>query len=172
MNTQNSPAQHGREDLTGEHKFGDAGQLIIAIIFLAVWILDSFVLHYTTFLIKYIPLPVQIIFGIILVVTAFFLARAGMKIVFNTPREKPGVIREGLFRFVRHPIYFSEILVYLGLLFFRLSLAAAFIWVIAIAFLTCISRYEEKLLVARFGDDYRQYMKDVRMFLPRFWRRK
>jgi protein-S-isoprenylcysteine O-methyltransferase Ste14 len=161
-----------REDLTGEHKYGDAGQFILMVVFLAVWVLDNFVFHYTTFLNDDIPLPVQLILGVMLVLAAFFLARAGMRIVFGKVREIPGVIREGVFKWMRHPIYFSEILFYLGLLFFRTSLAAAAVWIIAIVFLTYISRYEEKLLVTRFGDNYKAYMKDVGMFLPKIKRRK
>lgn len=42
----NRPMQHGRDDLTGEHKFGDMGQLIIVILFFIVWVLDSFVFKY------------------------------------------------------------------------------------------------------------------------------
>ena len=168
----NQAAPHGREDLTGEHKFGDAGQAIIAALFLVVWVLDSFFFKYTTFLNNHIPLAVQITVGVIMLLTAFYLARAGMKTVFSEVRETPGVIRKGVFGVVRHPIYMSEILFYLGLLFFRTSLAAAGIWIIAIVFLSYISRYEEKLLLARFGDDYKQYMKEVGMYFPRVWGRK
>jgi len=167
MSMEKQTAQHHRDDLTGEHKFGDAGQLIIAILFLVVWILDSFFLKYTTFLNNYFPLAAQVPLGFVAILGAFFLARAGMKIVFGKVRENPGVIREGVFKVVRHPIYLSEILFYLGLLFFRTSLAAAVVWIIAIAFFTYISRYEEKLLLARFGDDYRQYMNEVGMFFPK-----
>jgi len=168
----NQATPHHREDLTGEHKFGDAGQAIIAALFIVVWVLDSFVLKYTTFLNNHIPLAVQITLGVILLLTAFYMARAGMNIVFSEVREKPGVIRKGVFGVVRHPIYLSEIMFYLGLLFFRTSLAAAVVWIIAIVFLHYISRYEEKLLLARFGDDYKQYMKDVPIFFPRLRRRR
>ena len=161
-----------RDDLAGEHKFGDAGQLIIAILFLAVWILDSFFLKYTTFLNDYIPLAVQITLGVIFLALAMYMARTGMKIVFGEVRKTPGVIRKGVFGVVRHPIYESEILFYLGLLLLRTSLAALVIWIIAIGFLHYISKYEEKLLVERFGDEYRQYMRDVPMYFPRFWRRR
>ncbi|HTY81666.1 MAG TPA: isoprenylcysteine carboxylmethyltransferase family protein [Dehalococcoidales bacterium] len=172
MNIENQSPTHHRDDLTGEHKFGDAGQLIIAIIFLIVWILDSFILKYTTFLNSYVPLAVQITLGIIFLCAAFFMARTGMNIVFNEVRKTPGVIRKGIFSFIRHPIYLSEILFYLSLICFRISLAAVFIWFVAIAFLYFISRYEEKLLVKRFGQDYLQYMKDVPMFFPKLLRRK
>ena len=45
--------QH-RSDLTGEHVFSDIGQLILLVIFLTVWIADSFVFKYSTFLTKYV----------------------------------------------------------------------------------------------------------------------
>lgn len=163
--TNNSHAH--RDDLAGEHPFGDAGQLIIAIIFLVVWITDSFFFRYSTFLNKYIPLAVQITIGLILLLVSIIMARTGMKIIFGEFREKPEVIRKGIFGIVRHPVYLSEILFYLSLLIFRTSLASLAIWIMAIGFFHYISRYEEKLLLQRFGDEYRKYMEDVPMFLPK-----
>ncbi|MDD5603530.1 MAG: hypothetical protein PHG48_05520 [Eubacteriales bacterium] len=59
-----------------------------------------------------------------------------------------------------------EILLYFGLLVMSISLVAASIWFIAIIFLYLLSRYEEKLLLARFGSEYERYMKEIPMFLP------
>jgi len=160
------------DDLTGEHKFGDTGQLITFILFLIVWITDGFFLHYTTVLDKYIPLAAQISVATILMLVAVLMARSGMKIVFGKTREKPGVIREGIFGIVRHPIYLSEILFYLSLIIFKISLAALGIWIIAVLFLHYLSRFEEKLLLDRFDDDYRRYMKDVPMYFPRLIKKK
>ncbi len=163
---------HGRPYLTGEHRFGDSGQFIILILFLIIWVLDSFIFNFSTFLNDHIPLAAQINVGAVLLAAAIYLAWSGMKVVFGGVPEKPGVIRKGAMGIVRHPIYLSEIIFYLSLLFFRTSLASAFVWLIAIGFLYHISRYEEKLLLARFGDAYRQYMKDVGMFFPRLRLRK
>jgi protein-S-isoprenylcysteine O-methyltransferase Ste14 len=163
---------HGRDDLTGEHKLGDAVQIVILVLFLSVWILDNFFFKFTAFLNNYIPLAVQISLGVIFLALALYIARSGMNIVFSEVRETPGVIRKGAFKFVRHPIYLSEILFYLGLLMFRTSLAAAFIWILAIVFFVFIAKYEEKLLLARFGEDYRAYMRDVGMYFPRLWKQK
>ena len=161
-----------RDDLAGEHRLGDAGQLILFLIFMAVWITDSFFFKYSSFLNNYIPLTVQITLGVIVLIIAGYLAGTGLTIVFGEVREEPGVIRKSVFGIIRHPIYMSEILLYLGLLLFRTSLAAVGVWIISIAFLHYISRHEEKLLMARFGDEYEQYMKDVPMYIPRFRRRK
>ena len=155
-----------RDDLTGEHKVGDGGQIILACLFAAVWIADTFFLNYTTFLNRHITPTVRIPLGFILLFISGYMARKGLSIVFGEEREEPGVIRKSVFNLVRHPIYLSEILLYLGLLMFSVSLAAAVVWIIAIVFLHLISRYEERLLLARFGEDYEKYMREVPMWFP------
>jgi len=164
-------AQQQREDLTGEHAVGDAGQIVLACLFAATWIADTFFFKYTIFLNQYVPLGIRIPSGVVLLVLSGYLAKTGMSIVFGEAREKPGVIRKSVFGVVRHPVYLSEILLYLGLLMLSISLAAAVVWVMAIGFLHCISRYEERLLLARFGEDYEKYMREVPMWFPRLRKR-
>lgn len=158
--------QSQRNDLAGEHRFGDAGQLILACLFGVTWVVDTFILKYTTTLNHHVPGAIRIPVGIVLLVVSGYLAGTGLSIVFGEKRETPGVIRKSVFGVIRHPIYLSEILLYLGLLMLSLSLAAAFVWVIAILFLHSISRYEEKLLLARFGEEYKEYMREVPMWIP------
>jgi protein-S-isoprenylcysteine O-methyltransferase Ste14 len=157
-----------RDDLVGEYVVSDAGQFVLACLFAATWIADTFFLKYTTFLNQYVPLGVRIPSGVVLLVLSGYLAKTGMAIVFGEEREQPGVIRESVFSVVWHPIYLSEILLYLGFLTLSISLAAAAVWMIAIGFLHTISRYEEKLLLVRFGEEYAQYMQEVPMWIPRF----
>jgi len=160
-----------REDLTGEHKIGDAGQLVLAILFGLTWVLDSFIFHYTTFLDDIAPLWIKVPLAVVLLALAANLARAGLAIVFVERRETPGVIRESVYGWVRHPIYLGEILLYAGLLALSLSVAAMVIWLAGIVFLHAISRYEERLLLARFGEEYAHYMREVPMWIPKLRRR-
>lgn len=53
----------------------------------------------------------------------------------------------------------------------QIVLAAAVVWVIAIGFLHYISRYEERLFLSRFGEDYEKYMREVPMWFPRLRKR-
>ena len=155
-----------RGDLAGEHRLTDAGQLILAVLFFGVWITDGLILRATTLLNAYVPLTVRIPVGVCIVVLSGYLARKGLATVFGEPREPPQVIRTGVFGWVRHPIYLSEILLYFGLLLLSLSLAAAAVWLVAIGFLHYVSRHEERLLLARFGQAYQEYMRDVPMWIP------
>jgi len=161
-----------RADLAGEYRWGDAGQIILAVLFILVWIIDSFILRYTTFLNGSVPVAVRIPLAVIFFVLAGTLSRRGLSIVFGEVRETPGVIRKGIFGRVRHPVYLGEILLYLGFLSLNISLAAAAIWLLAIGFLHYLSRYEERLLIDRFGDDYRRYMREVPMWIPGIKRKR
>ncbi len=157
--------------LTGEHPASDAVQMILAILFVGCWIADSFFLRVSTLLNVHVPLIVRIPIGAVFVVIALLLARASHQAVFVGKDAEHRVLREGAFAIVRHPMYLSEILLFFGVLAFSLSLAAAAFWLALIVALHVFARTEEKLLLARFGDEYAAYMRDVPMWLPRLRRR-
>ena len=157
--------QH-RGDLSGEHAFSDMGQLIFLAVFLVVWIADSFVFKYSTFLTQYLSNYIRVPIALIILVISGLLAWTGLKIVFGEKREKPQVITTGVFSIVRHPIYLSSILLYLGFIILSLSLLSVLVWIFIIVFYYMISRYEEKLLTQRFGSAYEEYKKKVPMLLP------
>ena len=174
MNKEAKPkkSHHDRDDLTGEHKIGDAGQAAFAILFFIVWLGDTFVFKYTTFLNTVVPNIIRAPVGIILIIISGYLAKTTLSIVFGEVREVPSVIRKGAYNYSRHPMYFSELLLYFGLLIISTSLAAAVVLIMAIGFLYYLCRHEEKLLLDRFGDDYRAYMQEVPMWIPRLRRCK
>ncbi|MFO7669093.1 MAG: isoprenylcysteine carboxylmethyltransferase family protein [Bacteroidales bacterium] len=155
--------------LTGEHRWGDAIQLVLLIIFLGLWITDSFVFHYSTILREVIPEYLRIALASMVLFTAWILARSGMKAVFGTKREKPEVINTGAFRLVRHPIYTGAILFYLGAILITGSLSAAAFWLVIITTYIWIARYEEQILTIEFGDEYTAYKKKTGMLFPRLF---
>jgi len=67
--------RHGRDDLVGEHPWGDAGQLLLAALFFVIWIGDQ-LLGYTTFLNDVVPLFVRIPVGTLLLILAGYLSTA------------------------------------------------------------------------------------------------
>ncbi len=152
-------------DLTGEHFYGDLLQLIFFLVFLAIWIADSFFMHFSD-ISTLLPLWLRLVAGSIVLIVSGYVANTGLKIVFGTPHTEPKVIDYGVFKWVRHPIYMSAIGLYLGLLLIKISIAASIVWVFAIILYYGLSRFEEKLLLERFGDDYALYMTSVPMLLP------
>jgi len=157
--------QH-RGDLTGEYAFSDMGQLIFLVVFLVIWIADSFVFKYSTFLTRYVSNYIRVPIALIVLIISGLLAWAGLKAVFGETREEPQVITTGVFSIVRHPIYLGSILLYLGFILLSLSLLSVLVWILIIVFYYMISRYEEKLLIQRFGSAYEEYKKKVPMLFP------
>jgi protein-S-isoprenylcysteine O-methyltransferase Ste14 len=156
--------------LSGEHRLGDMGQLILLFIFLGIWISDSFVWHYSTLKPDVLPEYVRIGLAGLVLVLAWYLARRGMKAVFGGDRSKPGVLDSGVFKVVRHPIYTGAILFYLGASLITLSLASALFWLVIISFYILIARYEERILTEEFGQDYLNYKKKTGMLFPKIFR--
>jgi len=164
------PKKHeSHPHLTGEHRFGDAGQLILFLLFLGIWIADSFIYHYSTFLIGTVPDYIRLALAGMALVAGWYLARQGMKEVFGTTMEAPKIINTGVFRLVRHPIYTGAILFYLAASLTTLSLVSAGFWFVIIGFYIYISKYEEKILTEAFGDDYLKYKKKTGMLFPKLF---
>ena len=155
-----------RNDLPGEHPFGDTGQLIFLFIFLAAWIVDSFILKYSTFVASYVSLFIRIPFAVVILIISGYLAKQGMSKVFGETKDEFGVINKGVFALVRHPVYLGCILFYLGLTVLTFSIFSAIIWVIIIVFYHYIANYEERLLLNKYGKDYEAYKKSVPMWIP------
>ncbi|MBE0433305.1 isoprenylcysteine carboxylmethyltransferase family protein [candidate division WOR-3 bacterium] len=156
-----------REDLAGEHPFDDAGQLILLIVFLIVWIADSFILRASIFPARYVPLLLWIPIGCIFLGAAAYFAKEGMRIVFDERREVPAVITEGVFGRVRHPVYLGCILFCVGVIVFTLSIFSVPVLIAIVVFYHYIARHEERLLLVKFGAAYEQYTRSVPMWVPR-----
>jgi len=155
------------DNLTGERPWGDLGQVIGLIGFLLFWALDSLVLHATTFLAKFIPLPARLAACGLLMALAVYFTLSGHRAVFGSPVSGRKIIREGVFARVRHPLYFSSLLFYLALCLASLSLISFAVFLALLIFYDRIAAYEERLLTVRFGPEYRDYQRKVRRWLPR-----
>jgi protein-S-isoprenylcysteine O-methyltransferase Ste14 len=172
MGEKNTKTHAGRSDLAGEHKLSDIGQLISLVSFLLVWVLDSFIFHFSDFLSTYIQWWILILIATPFWIIAGILSYMGMKTVFGTPQETPKVISEGVFKFTRHPIYLGSMLVYVGLIITTLSLISLGLFLLIMLFYNCVANYEEKLLLNKFSEKYIQYQQQVPKWGIRIIRKK
>jgi protein-S-isoprenylcysteine O-methyltransferase Ste14 len=153
---------------TGEHPFGDKGQLVGLVIFLIVWGLDSFVFRLTTFPARYVPWRLRLALAALVFILAVLLALSGHRAVPHETEGEPRVITDGAFARVRHPLYMGSILAFLSLVLLTLSLAAFAVFVGLFAFYNVIAAYEERWMAGRFGRAYEDYRKAVPRWVPRF----
>jgi len=76
------------------------------------------------------------------------------------------LITTGLYGYIRHPLYLSLILGGFGAMAKDpgyLQILLAIINFIALIF---TARVEEKEMIMKFGEEYREYMKKTKMFFP------
>jgi protein-S-isoprenylcysteine O-methyltransferase Ste14 len=76
------------------------------------------------------------------------------------------LISKGIFRYIRHPLYSSLILLCIGILLKNVTIIATFLCFICTLFLIIASLMEERENLEKFGVSYTDYMKSTMRYFP------
>ena len=76
------------------------------------------------------------------------------------------LITTGIYRYIRHPLYLSLILGGFGIMLKDPGWLQLVLSLVNFSAVFLTARVEEKEMIRKFGDSYRDYMKDTRMFFP------
>jgi len=155
------------EDESGEHPCGDLGQVICLAAFMAVWILDTFYLGFSTFLARFVPLAVRLMMAGPALLLSFYLVRAAHGVIAHGADRSPALIKDGAFARLRHPLYGGSLLFYLSFVLASFSLIAGAVLAGVFFFYNFITAYEEEFLERKYGSEYREYRRKVPRWLPR-----
>ena len=100
------------------------------------------------------------------------LIKAGFKDMMSSVRlqtvENHELVTEGLFKYIRHPMYFGMIFQTLGFAFIGTSFIALIVMVVTCLFLLPRILIEEKMLLEEFGEQYEEYKKKTKQRLIPF----
>ena len=137
---------------------------------LAVAVQILFTVYYMTRSSDLVPLLVYLSFllylsGLLIFWWSIFTAKS---LDFAFSDRVGSIVTSGPFRLVRHPFYISYILVWLSssLLFNSPALWISLFYLIAFYILS--ARKEEKVILGSvYSEEYKNYVQDVGMFLPR-----
>ena len=143
----------------------DAAQALAALIFFAIWLADSFWLHWTTGYFQQVPGLTRTILFIALTLLGGYLVWMAHKQIFGVARQEAELVDCGVFRVSRHPMYLGIMIIYLGLTLSSLSVAVFSALIIIFFFYNYLASYEEAKLIEFFGDLYLDYMKKVRRWI-------
>ncbi len=147
---------------TGEAPHNHTIQYGLLISFLIIWILDSFILRFTAY-VYIMPFFFNIFLGIPIIIAGLYLASRA-HIVFETP--EPQIVDTGLYSRVRHPMYLGSILVYVGFWVTTLSLLTLVPLFVVLLGYNYLASAEEHILTKKFGNEYLEYKKKVRKWIP------
>jgi protein-S-isoprenylcysteine O-methyltransferase Ste14 len=87
------------------------------------------------------------------------------------PEQTTRLVRRGLYRWVRHPIYGASVLLMAASALVLPTLPMALLAVAHLIVMNLKARHEERYLTERFGESYAAYCREVGRFLPRWSRR-
>jgi protein-S-isoprenylcysteine O-methyltransferase Ste14 len=113
----------------------------------------------------------QIISWIFLTLSAY-IALAGYLVLKR--KGKPNInfentsvlVKSDLYRFIRHPLYLSVFLFGTGVLLKQPGTNQFILGGVNLTAIYLTARIEEKEMIVKFGDEYRNYMKETKMFIP------
>ena len=92
----------------------------------------------------------------------------GMNVTSTSmPRTNATLVTSGPYRWMRHPMYTAALLLAVATTLLTASAIVGVGGLVMFALLAARSRLEERRLVEKFGDAYRDYQKRTGRFLPR-----
>lgn len=116
-------------------------------------------------IVAYIGIIFLIIGGIIMIISRIQLGKYGTPVVHTGEDHK--LVTKGLYKIVRHPMYFGGIFMMLGpYLAFRSIFVLTGIIILDIYLLNMRIKIEEETLIRAFGVDYRIYIKRTKKLVP------
>jgi protein-S-isoprenylcysteine O-methyltransferase Ste14 len=147
------------------HKSANRGQ---------VWVVGQFVLGFAVLAVGFIwhfalfwPGLVLLAFGAGGALWALLNLGNNLS-VFPLPKNDAVFVGDGLYRWVRHPIYSGLLLASLGWAVFWLSWPATLVWVVFVVWMDRKAAAEEAWLVQKYAN-YADYRRRVRKFVPFVW---
>jgi protein-S-isoprenylcysteine O-methyltransferase Ste14 len=115
--------------------------------------------------------PFQIVSWILLILSAYVVITGYLLL---KRKGKPDsnfentslLVKSGIYGYIRHPLYLSVFLLGTGVMLKNPQVAQLILGVINLLAVYITAHIEEKEMLAKFGDDYRAYMQETKMFIP------
>jgi protein-S-isoprenylcysteine O-methyltransferase Ste14 len=138
--------------------FAFEGLLLLGLVQQPVWFDDPWTIKH---IISWFLLCLCIYYVMAAVIFYFRHAAPGRNFENSTK-----LVTTGIYKYVRHPMYASLLFLGWGMFFKAMNPASiALIGVITAAlFITC--KVEEREMISRFGEEYREYMKRTKRWIP------
>jgi protein-S-isoprenylcysteine O-methyltransferase Ste14 len=100
----------------------------------------------------------------------FAVTGRGTPAPIDAPKK---LVVQGLYRYVRNPMYVGVLVVIAGwAMFFQSISVLVYAAVVALLFQLFVVLVEEPILERKFGEAYEKYREEVGRWVPRIWRRR
>ena len=76
------------------------------------------------------------------------------------------LVKKGVYKFIRHPQYTGLLLLSFGMLIEWATLPMLFMYPVMVAMYVRLAKREERDMIDEFGEEYKNYIKTTKMFIP------
>ncbi len=139
---------------------------VIPIVFILIWFLDSNILKISTILNDFVPFIIRLILFISVLCIALIFIELSHRILFKSHKPPDSLITNGILGYVRNPMYSGILLIYVAFIFLSISLISIAFFILVFLVYNWMANFEENILENMFGDEYIQYKKRVRKWIP------
>jgi len=118
------------------------------------------------------PFSVLQVVSWILLIASVVIASSGFYMLrkFGKPSKEVDdtslLVTRGIYKYIRHPLYSSLILLAWGAFLKDISLVSFALVLVATGLSVVMAKVEEKGNIRKFGDDYSRYTEATKMFIP------
>ena len=134
--------------------------------FFIIWFLDSNIFRISIFLNDFVPFLIRLILFILVIISAITFIMVSHRILFKSHELPNSLITNGILGYVRNPMYFGILLIYVAFIFLSISLISIGLFVITFLVYNWMVNFEEHILENMFGEQYLEYRKKVPKFIP------
>lgn len=106
-----------------------------------------------------------LILSVYVVITGYLLLKRRGKPDSNFENTSL-LVKSGIYGYIRHPLYLSVFLLGTGVMLKNPDPLQLVLGVINLLAVYITARIEENEMIVKFGEDYRKYMKETKMFIP------
>lgn len=131
---------------------------ILVLLNYKVWFIDPFSL-------LQIVSWILLILSIYVVITGYLLLKRDGKPDSNFENTSV-LVKSGIYGYIRHPLYLSIFLLGTGIVLKNPGLLQLLLGIINLIAIYITARIEENEMISKFGNEYRVYMKETKMFIP------
>jgi protein-S-isoprenylcysteine O-methyltransferase Ste14 len=131
---------------------------ILVLLNIRVWFVNPFSFHQ---IISWILM----LFSIYAVVTGYLLLKRKGKPTRNFENTSL-LVKSGIYSYIRHPLYLSIFLLGTGIVLKDPAPLQVILGSINLVAVYITARIEENEMISKFGEEYKSYMTDTKMFIP------
>ncbi|MCK4524705.1 isoprenylcysteine carboxylmethyltransferase family protein [candidate division WOR-3 bacterium] len=132
--------------------------IMLIFAWLLLWFLDN---PSTIKILQYIGSLIMLIGIILIFLPLFILPRKGKPPKGKDITHTTTIVSSGIYAIVRHPLYLGWSLMYVAIIFWNQHWLIIITGIIGIICVYLISKQEDKQLIKRFGNNYKDYIIKV-----------